>query len=226
MQSKKKQVFSELLVIVHPNWLEYASVFGLDKVRARQYMRAVYSKGKPEETDFKRYRKAMFDVYGRAIIEAASRPDVLVAIFAVPMKLAEYKAFLRKKRIEAKIAEHADVLRFIAFAKEQLGRRLVVINSPGLRDLEYDTERFVNILRRKRVKFRKDFVVRGGGELSAGCVQTVVNRLKFLLKPKSAWVDKRICGDIISNFPKRRTARHTQRPKPAKRKPKVLVRRL
>lgn len=225
MQARKRREFKELLVLVHPNWLEYASVFGLDNAGFRQHVRAIYSKGRIKETDFKRYRKAMFDVYGRAIIEAAKRPDVFVAILAVPMKLAEYKEFLGKNRTKAKTAEHTDVLRFITFAKEQLGRRLVVINSPGLRDLEYDTERLANILRRKRVKFRKDFVIRGGGEISAGCVQTAVNKLKFLLRPKRAYVDRRICGDIISNFPKRRIARHMQRPKPAKRKQKALVRR-
>ena len=225
MHAEKNKPFNELLVIVHPNWLEHASVFGLDKARAKQSIKALYSKGKLKEIDFGRYRKAMFDVYGRAIIEAAKSPDVLVAIFAIPMKFVEYKALLRKNRTEVKKAGHADVLRFIAFAKKQLGRRLIVINSPGLTDLRYDTERLYNIIARKRIRFTKDFVIRGGGELSDGCVRTIVDNLGTLLRPKKAYVDRSICGDIISNFPKRRVVRHTQRAKPSKRKAKPVVRR-
>lgn len=217
--------YKELLVIVHPNWLNHAIIFGMEGPMARRLMQGLYSKGKRRETDFRRYRKAMFDIYGRAILEAAKKDDVLVAILVVPMELSEYKAIVRKKRDVVKEAEHADVLRFINFARERLGERLIVINSLLLGDLISDARRLSNIIARKRIRFTKDFVIRGGGELSDGCVRTIVDNLGALLRPKKAYVDRSICGDVISNFPKRRVVRHTQRAKPSKRKAKPVVRR-
>jgi len=191
-----KGPFKELLVIVHPNWLEHVSVLGLEQQRAREYLRDLYAQGMPESIDWERYRKAMFDIYGRAIIEASKRPDVLVAIFAVPMKFAEYRGIAEKDRDKIKKAEHSDVLRFIAFAKKLLGERLIVINSPGF-TLRHDAERLVNIIRKKGIKFEREFTLRGGGELSHGCVSTVVSELKNSLKPSKTYVDARICGNLL-----------------------------
>ncbi len=216
--------FKELLVIVHPNWLEHATPSETSNSKVAYLMKQPYSRGKAHETDFKRYRRAMFDVYGRAILNAAKRPDVLVAILAVPMSFSEYKAILRD-RAELKKVMHADVARLIAFAKEHLKERLIVINSPGIDGLRGDAERLYNIIIKKKIPLGKGLVIRGGGEISECCVRTVIDYLKLLLKPKQAYVDKSICGDIISNFPKRRTMKHSQRAKPTKRRLKPVHRR-
>lgn len=197
MQGQQKEPYTELLVIVHPNWLNYASFFGLQKQRAIALTKSCYAEGRHDAIDWQRYRKAMFAIYGRAIIEAAKNPKTIVAIFAVPMGTSDYRAITSSDREKIKKSEFTDAMRLIRFAKAMLGRRLIVINSPALNELKKDCERFAQVIAGKKVPLSKDFVLRAGGEISTGCVQTVANNLKVFLNPKKAFVDKSICGDLL-----------------------------
>ncbi|MCX8189921.1 MAG: hypothetical protein N3F05_01690 [Candidatus Diapherotrites archaeon] len=218
METDHKGPYNELLVLVHPNWLNYATEFGLQKHRTIELTKNLYSKGHQEAIDWERYRKAMFAIYGRAIIEAAKNPKAMVAIFAVPMGLRNYKAIIEKDKTLLKNSEFNDAMRLIGFAKKILGRRLIVINSPGLNELKQDCERLVSIIARKKVALSRDFVLRAGGEISTGCVQTVINNLRLLLNPKMAFVDKKICGDLLikEKLVRRRLERRAQRNKKIK----------
>ncbi|MEM4663247.1 MAG: hypothetical protein QXM75_04460 [Candidatus Diapherotrites archaeon] len=208
--------YKELLVLVHPNWLTHATMYGLDDQRVIELMKDFYSGGRAENIDWQRYRKAMFDIYGRAIIEASKRPDVLVVIFAVPMNINEYRAILRSDKASIKKSSKSDVLRFIDFARKLLGKRLIIINSPGYKELYEDSERLANLLQKKKIKFAEDFVIRGGGEISKGCVQTVVTKLRQLLSPKECFVDFSICGDLIikERLTKRKLEKRYPKPRP------------
>ncbi|MEM4598611.1 MAG: hypothetical protein QW400_02880 [Candidatus Diapherotrites archaeon] len=215
MQGQQKEPYTELLVIVHPNWLNYANVFGLQKESAIALTKSCYAKGLQDAIDWQSYRKAMFAIYGRAIIEAAKNPKTIVAIFAVPMGMSDYRAIASSDRAKIKKSEFTDAMRLIRFAKAMLGKRLIVINSPALNELKKDCERFAQVIAGKKVPLSKDFVLRAGGEISTGCVQTVANNLKVLLNPKKAFVDKSICGDLLikENLTKRKPFRRTAIPK-------------
>jgi hypothetical protein len=226
-KQKAQRVFKQLLLIVHPDWLEHWSDIARPREATEETIRGVYEKDKPEllppekreelfkmgfqiqTMDWKRYRKAMFDRYGKVILGASSRKDTLVVFIAVPMHSSEYKAVAKEDREALKTAKHKDVARLLAFAKEKLGDRLIVINTSPL-NLMTDILRLQKIFQRKKITLAKGAIIRGIGETRAGCVRAAAEQMKVIFPNTRVYVSPYFSGDTLARVKARRIRHHTR----------------
>lgn len=230
-KSNAEKVFNELLLIVHPGWLKKLLEYN------RTYLEELflpprenpYASNKPvlvergtkklisDVMDWKRYRKAMFDRYGKAIIDASKRDDVVVAFLLTPKDYKEYKEAVENRAERKKLS---DAARLALFAKKHLKKRIFVVQTPELLPFREAMNNLRMMLSDKGIKFSEFLVVRGIGEISNRCVAQALREAKILFNPQKTYVDKKYCGDVLKGIHPRRIRKHTMR------KPKINKRRL
>ncbi len=213
---RKRKIFNELLLVVHPNWLEkwleYVRGQPEHVIRTSSYVAkkpVLVERGTKrlvsDIMDWKRYRKAMFDRYGRAIIDASKREDVIVAFLLTPEEYKEYRKAVRSKIKRRKLSAAA---RLTLFARKHLKERLFVLAAPELVRVYDIINNLYSRVTHKGIRFSENLVIRGIGEMSNRCVARAVKEAQIIFGAKEAYVDKVYCGDVLKGVHPRRIRKH------------------
>lgn len=208
------QEVEKLYLLVHPNWLNV--LIESEKYVSEPALRQLYEKNKPalkKETpiDWNRYRKEMFARYSE-LIRKASGEKAVVVIVTYPMNTNTYRKILEKNPKSIQKNWQRNVARLIKYGKEILGKRFIVLNMGTLEaSATQAVMRISKILERRGFALSKNFTLIAAGEISKACVSMMLKEAKWLLKPRSAKMPMRYCGDVLEGVKARRIRRHTFR---------------
>ena len=188
----------DILLVVHPYFL-LTLLSHPYTGKTEPALNPIYIKNKPfvnnQTIDWNRYRKAMFDVYGRFVKRYSNRDDVLVVFIVSPSVLQLENKFGTK---------HSE--RFLNFVSNN-SKNLIVVKSDSIANVADEIVQKI----RSNYSLSREAKIIAVGEISEACVSSACREIanKLGIKSEQRVVLRELCGDILENVPKRRIKRHT-----------------